>query len=174
MKALPWRFCAAILASLVCFAASNVQSGPEPILTDGNGNQLPSRDDGKTVKLDNSKDKEPPPVQKSWCETPPEWEVRIGLPGWLSALSGDSGVKGVVSDVEIPFRKLLDHTTHVPLVLSIDTRYKRWELFGDGQFVVVGDSVSLPGLLFTDAKLSLTSGLGEGFIGYRLINCQRA
>ena len=177
MKALPRRSCViilALLAAFLCLLADTGRAGPESILTDGNGNQLPSHDDGKAVKLDNSKDKEPPPIQKSWCETPPEWEVRIGLPGWLSSISGDTGVKGVVADVEIPFRKILDHTTHVPLVLSIDTRYQRWEFFGDGQFVVLGDSVSLPGLLFTDAKLSLTSGLGEGFIGYRLINCQRA
>ena len=149
--------------------ASITEAGP----VDLNGNALPDSSD-KAVKIDNSKDKEPPPIAKSWCETPPEWEVRIGLPGWLAGISGDVGVKGVAASESFDFDQLLTHLTHVPLVLSFDTRYKRWEFFGDGQFMVLGDEVSLPGLLFTNAHLSLTSGLGEAFIGYRLINCQRA
>ena len=115
-----------------------------------------------------------PAIQKSWCETPSEWEVRIGLPGWLAGISGDIGVKGVVADETFDFEQLFKHLTHVPLSLSFDTRYKRWEFFGDGQFMVLGDEVTLPGLLFTNAHMSLTSGLGEAFVGYRLINCQRA
>ena len=162
-----------LLLALACSAlllvfVPRTQAGP----VDLNGNALPGSDDAKAVKLDNSKDKELPPVQKGWCETPREWEVRLGLPGWLSSMSGDTGVKGVVADVDIPFHKLLDHLEHIPLVLSIDARYRQWEFFGDGQFITLTDSVSLPGLLFTNANMHLTSGLGEGFIGYRLINCQ--
>jgi hypothetical protein len=156
-------------ALLLAFV-SQTQAGP----VDLNGNALPGSDDGKAVKLDNSKDKEPPPIEKSWCETPPEWEIRFGMPGWLAGISGDVGVKGVAASESIDFDQLFKHLTHVPLAISFDTRYKRWEFFGDGQFMVLGDEVSLPGLLFTNAHLSLTSGLGEAFIGYRLINCQRA
>ena len=156
--------------SLLFAFASLTDAGP----VDLNGNALPSSDDGKAVKLDNSKDKELPPVAKTCCETPSEWEVRIGLPGWLAGISGDTGVKGVVADETFSFEQLFKHLTHVPLSLSFDTRYKRWEFFGDGQFMVLGDEVTLPGLLFTNAHMSLTSGLGEGFVGYRLINCQRA
>ena len=38
----------------------------------------------------------------------------------------------------------------------------------------VGDSASLPGLLFTNANVHVKSGLAEGFVGYRLINCDKA
>ena len=37
----------------------------------------------------------------------------------------------------------------------------------------VGNSAALPGLLFTTANLHLKSGLAEGFLGYRLINCDK-
>jgi opacity protein-like surface antigen len=116
----------------------------------------------------------PPAAPEPWCETPPTLEIRIGIPGWLAGLSGDSGVKGVVSSVDVGFDQLLRHLTHVPIVLSADIRYQRWEFFGDGQYMEVGASATLPGLLFTNANLHLKSGLAEGFVGYRLINCNKA
>jgi opacity protein-like surface antigen len=119
--------------------------------------------------------KSPPPLAPApWCETPPPFEIRIGIPGWLAGLSGDTGVKGVVSSPDVSFDQLLRHLTHVPIVLSADIRYQRWEFFGDGQYMEVGASATLPGLLFTNANLHLKSGLAEGFLGYRLINCNKA
>jgi opacity protein-like surface antigen len=119
--------------------------------------------------------KSPPPLAPPpWCETPPPFEIRIGIPGWLAGLSGDTGVKGVVSSPDVSFDQLLRHLTHVPIVLSADIRYQRWEFFGDGQYMEVGASATLPGLLFTNANLHLKSGLAEGFLGYRLINCNKA
>ena len=116
----------------------------------------------------------PPPEVQPSCETPGPFEIRIGVPGWLAGISGDSGVKGVVSSPDVSFDKLFNHLTHVPIVLSIDVRYQRWELFGDGQYMELGTSAALPGLLFTTANLHIKSGLAEGFLGYRLINCSKA
>ena len=118
--------------------------------------------------------KEVPVVEKSWCETPPLWEVRIGMPGWLSGVSGDAGVKGVVGSVDVPFHAILDHLTHVPISLSMDIRYQRWEIFGSGQYLELGDSVTLPGLLFTNANMHLKLGGLGTFVGYRVINCDNA
>ena len=94
--------------------------------------------------------------------------------GWIAGLSGDTGVKGVVTSPDISFDELFNHLTHVPIALSADIRYQRWEFFGDGQYMEVGASATLPGLLFTNANLHLKSGLAEGFVGYRLINCDKA
>jgi len=118
--------------------------------------------------------KEAPPPPQPWCETPATLEIRIGVPGWLAGVSGNSGVKGVVTDVDVSFDQLLTHLTHVPLSLSVDVRYQRWEFFGDGLYMEVGASASLPGLLFTNANIHLKSGLAEGFVGYRVINCDKA
>src|SRR5215471_21685343 len=69
--------------------------------------------------------KEVPVAEKSWCETPPPWEIRVGAPGWFAGLSGDVGVKGVVSDIDVSFDQLFRHLTHVPIALSADIRYHR-------------------------------------------------
>src|SRR5262245_8792552 len=130
--------------------------------------QEPLGNDGKDYS------KEAVPLEKSWCQTPPPWEIRIGAPGWLAGLSGDIGVKGVVGSADVSFSQLFTHLTHVPIVLSADLRYKRWELFGDGQYMEVGASTTLPGLLFTNANVHLKDGFAEGFLGYRFINCDKA
>jgi len=150
--------------------AAKVHGGPVGL----NETAVPDSSDNKAVKIDNSKEKELPPIKESWCQTPPPWEIRVGLPGWLAGISGETGVKGVDANEDIRFEQLLTHLTHFPLVLSVDARYQRWEFFGDGQYMEVGDAVSLPGLLFTNANIHLISGLAEGFIGFRLIHCDKA
>jgi len=116
----------------------------------------------------------PPPPPQPWCETPQTLEIRIGVPGWMAGVSVNSGVKGVVTSPDVSFDQILTHLTHIPLTLSVDVRYQRWEFFGDGLYMEVGASASLPGLLFTNANIHLKSGLGEGFVGYRVINCNKA
>ena len=140
---------------------------------DANGNALPDANDGKSTLIDNSKGKEVP-VEKSWCETPKPLEIRIGLPAWLAGVSGESGVKGVVDSVDVRFDQLLKHLTHFPIALAADVRYQRWEFFMDGQYIELGTSATLPGLLFTDANVHIKNALAEGFVGYRLVNCDKA
>ena len=115
--------------------------------------------------------KEVPLVEKSWCETPSLWEVRIGAPAWLAGISGDSGVKGIEASSDVKFQQLLKHLTHFPIALSINARYQRWEFWVDGQYIQLGTSATLPGLLFTDANVHIKNALAEGFVGYRVINC---
>jgi hypothetical protein len=67
----------------------------------------------------------PPPPPQPWRETPPTLEIRIGVPGWLAGVSGDSGVKGVVTSPDVGVDQLHRHLTHVPIVLSADIRYRR-------------------------------------------------
>jgi opacity protein-like surface antigen len=147
------RFLERLLVATAFFLAPLLLAGSEP--------------------YDISKEAPPPPPQP-WCETPQTLEIRIGVPGWLAGLSGDVGVKGVVSNIDVGFDQIFRHLTHVPLALSADVRYHRWEFFGDGQYMEVGDSATLPGLLFTNAHAHVKYGLGEAFVGYRLINCDKA
>jgi opacity protein-like surface antigen len=125
------------------------------------------------TEYDISKETPPPPPQP-WCETPKTLEIRIGVPGWMAGVSGNSGVKGVVTSPDVSFDQILTHLTHIPLSLSVDVRYQRWEFFGDGLYLDVGASASLPGLLFTNANIHLQTGFAEGFVGYRVINCDKA
>ncbi len=126
-----------LLTATMLLSAAAIFAGPEP--------------------YDISKEAPPPPPQP-WCETPATLEIRIGVPGWLAGVSGNSGVKGVVTDADVSFDQIFTHLTHVPLSLSVDVRYQRWEFFGDGLYMEVGASATLPGLLFTNANIHLQDG----------------
>ena len=78
----------------------------------------------------------------------------------------------MVAPVHIDFDDLLDRLDGIA-VLSLYARHDRWEVFGDGEYLAVSDSVKLPGLLFTDANLKLKTGFWQTFLGYRLINCEQ-
>ena len=147
-----------LLLVTILFSSSMILfGGTEPLAADG-------KDYSKEVV----------PVEQSWCQTPPPWEIRIGAPGFMLGVSGNTGIKGVVTSPDISFNQIFSHLTHVPLGLSADIRYQRWEFFGDGMYMDVGASASLPGLLFTNANIHLQVGLAEGFVGYRVINCDKA
>jgi opacity protein-like surface antigen len=115
----------------------------------------------------------PSPPPEPWCVTPPNSEFRIGLPGWITGLQGDFGVKGVVTDQDVKFTDILKRLDMIAAG-SLYARYHRWELFADGQYLKLHDTAVLPGLLFDTARVSLKSAFAEGFVGYRLINCERA
>jgi hypothetical protein len=115
----------------------------------------------------------PPPPPEPWCVTPPDTEFRIGIPGWITGLQGDFGVRGVVTDQDVKFTDILKQLDMIA-VGSLYARYHRWEIFADGQYLKISDTAKLPGLLFDTARVSLKSAFAEAFVGYRLINCQRA
>jgi hypothetical protein len=115
----------------------------------------------------------PTPPPESWCVTPPDTEFRIGIPGWMAGLSGEFGVLGVVTDQDVKFTDILKRLDMLGSG-SIYARYHRWEIFADGQYMKVSDTAVLPGLLFDTARVSLKSAFVGSFIGYRLINCQKA
>jgi opacity protein-like surface antigen len=110
-------------------------------------------------------------VETNWCETPSPVEFRLGIPGWMPGLSGDFGVRGVVSDQDVNFTDILKRLDMIA-VGSLYARYHRWEIFADGQYLKISDTAQLPGLLFDRARISLKSAFAESFLGYRLINCQ--
>ena len=151
------KFAVFILTAILFSGSNIVFAGTEPLATD-----------------DKDYSKEAVPLEKSWCETPSLCEVRIGLPGWLAGISGDSGVRGLETSSDVKFEQLLKHLTHVPVALSINARYRRWEFWVDGQYIEVGTSATLPTLPLTNANVHLKNALAEGFIGYRLINCENA
>lgn len=151
------KFAVFILTAILFSGSNIVFAGTEPLATD-----------------DKDYSKEAEPLEKSWCETPSLWEVRIGLPGWLAGISGDSGVRGLETSSDVRFEQLLKHLTHVPVALSINARYRRWEFWVDGQYIEVGTSATLPTLPLTNANVHVKNALAEGFIGYRLINCENA
>ena len=151
---------------LLSFAAI-ANAGP----VDLNGTALPDANDGKTTVIDNSKEKETPPMVQQRCAAPKDTEVRIGLPAWMASVSGDAGVKGIVTEQDVDFTDILKRLDMMASG-SLYFRYHRWELFADGLYLKVGDTADLRGILFDSARVSLKQAFAESFIGYRLINCE--
>ena len=113
-----------------------------------------------------------PVVEKSGCVPPSDTEFRIGLPGWLSGLSGDFGVRGVVADVDIGFKDILRRVDMIASG-SLYARSRRWEFFADGLYLRVSDDAELRGVLFGSGHIAVKSAFAEGFVGYRVINCEK-
>lgn len=86
-------------------------------------------------------------------------------------MSGDFGVRGVVTDQDIKFHDILDHLDMLASS-SLYARYHRWELMADGLYLRLSADASLRGTLFDGAHVSLKQAYAEWFIGYRLINCE--
>ena len=112
------------------------------------------------------------PALESRYTTPADTEFRIGIPGWLSGLSGDIGVRGVVTDPDISFGDILNNLDMM-LAGSIYARYHRWEFSADGLYLRVSKDAQLRGLLFGAAHVAIKDAFSEQFIGYRLINCDQ-
>jgi hypothetical protein len=144
-----------LLFSLVWFLCGTLFAGPEPI------------SDSKDYSKESA-----PPLQESWCQPPPPWEFRFGIPGWMAGISGDFGVKGVDTEQDVDFTDILKRLDMIAAG-SLYARYHRWEIYADGQYIKLSDTAVLPGLLFDTAHVALKSAFAEGFLGYRLINCQR-
>jgi len=117
--------------------------------------------------------KSAPGVQQQTGTTPDDVEFQIGIPGWMSGLSGDFGVRGVVADTDVSFGDLLSDLDMMAAG-SIYARYHRWEFSANGLYLKVSDSAPLRGLLFGNARVSLKDAFSEQFLGYRLINCNDA
>jgi hypothetical protein len=150
----------ALAIAQVLLLVSRIEAG-----VDANGNTLPESGDGKDSK-------KTPPIVSSGCVAPADTEFRIGFPGWIAGLSGDFGVRGFVSEQDIKFTDILKRLDMIA-VGSLYARYHRWEIFADGQYGKVSDTAPLRGVLFDSARISFKSAFAEGFVGYRLINCEK-
>jgi hypothetical protein len=154
--------CGGLLLAFV----SKAQTAP----VDLNGTSLPDPSDGKGV-IDNSKEKETPPMVQGACVTPKDTELRIGLPSWVAGVTGDAGVKGIITEQDLSFTDILKDLNMLASG-SLYFRYHRWEIFADGLYVKIGDTADLRGILFDSARVSLKQAFAEEFIGYRVINCE--
>src|SRR3989442_1853138 len=103
---------------------------------------------------------ETPPLQPTGCLAPPDVEFRIGLPGWITGLSGDFGVRGIVTEQDLKFTDILKDLDMIASG-SLYARYHRWEIFADGQYMKVSDTARLRGLLFQEANVDLKSAFAE-------------
>src|ERR1700730_2253939 len=88
---------------------------------------------------------EPKAIQQPTPIPTSPWEIKVGVPSWLSFVTGDLGVHGITSHVNVGPNTILRHSNFIA-ALSGDVRR--------GRFVVTGD------FLYLDAQAgSFTNGL---------------
>ncbi|MGH7939172.1 MAG: hypothetical protein ACREFG_11760, partial [Chthoniobacterales bacterium] len=130
------------------------------------GDSPPDLGDGKAGPSEKSKKI---PMVQGASVAPPDTEFRIGIPTWVTGLSGDFGVRGVVANPDISFGDILNNLDMMAAG-SIYARYHRWEFSADGLYLRVSKTAQLRGLLFGSAHVVLKDAFSEQFIGYRLIH----
>jgi len=116
---------------------------------------------------DTSKELAPPPTI---TESGP-WHFNLGMPGWLAGVSGDIGLHGITSDVDVGFDKIISHVKGIAS-FSADARYNRFGVYADILYLGLSDSV-YPGGLISSANLDLSEYLVDGEVYYRVIEGPR-
>jgi hypothetical protein len=110
-----------------------------------------------------SKEIAPPPTI---TETEP-WYFNIGMPGWVASVSGDIGLHGITSSVDVDFGKIISHTKGIAS-FSVDARKGRFGVYGDILYLGLSDSV-YPGGLISSENLDLSEYLIDAELYYRVV-----
>ncbi len=113
-----------------------------------------------------SKETAPPTITQS-----EPWHFNLGMPGWLAGVSGDIGLHGVTSDVDVGFDQIIRHVKGIAS-FSADARYDRFGVYGDILYLGLSDAV-YPNGLVSSAILDLSEYLVDGEVYYRVVEGPR-
>jgi len=118
------------------------------------------------------------PVELEAKETAPPtitqsepWHFNLASPGWLASISGEVGLRGVNSNVDVDFGKIIRQVKGVAS-FSADARYDRFGVYADILYMGLSDAVYPSGLV-SSAILDLSQYLIDGEAYYRVIECPR-
>jgi len=99
------------------------------------------------------------------------WYFNIGMPGWLAFVSGDIGLHGITSDVDVGFDKIITHVAGIASI-SAEARYGRFGVYGDFLYMSLSAGVYGDGLV-KKANLTLDQYLADGELYYRVLEGPR-
>jgi hypothetical protein len=99
------------------------------------------------------------------------WEIKVGAPAWLSFVTGDIGVHGITSHVDVGPNTILRHTNFIAS-LSGDVRRGRFGVTGDFLYLNGQDGTFTNGLT-SKIDLHLEEFLGEFGVYWRMIEGPR-
>jgi hypothetical protein len=126
------HLCLILFALGSCAVFAEASSSPKTATTTSGSKATPS--DAKDMK-----EITPPQVEQSSA-----LKCRIGIPAWASAVSGQAGVRGNVSNIGyISFTNIIRHLDCVvPGSISVD--YGKWGFLLEGQYVKLSEDFSVP------------------------------
>jgi hypothetical protein len=114
---------------------------------------------------------EPKAVQQPTPKPTAPWEIKVGAPSWLSFVSGDLGVHGITSHVNVGPNTILRHSNFIAS-LSGDVRKGRFGATGDFLYLNGQDGTFTNGLT-SKIDLNLEEFLGEFGLYWRMIDGPR-
>ena len=99
------------------------------------------------------------------------WYFNIGIPGWLAFVSGDIGLHGHTSSVDVDFGKIISQTKGIAS-FSAEARKGRFGVYADILYLGLADSV-YPGGLMSSTNLHLSEYLVDAEVYYRVVEGPR-
>jgi len=95
--------------------------------------------------------------------------TEIGAYGFMSDISGDATISNVTTDVDVPFKDLLENLDFGAMAF-IEHRRGKWSLIGDLFYVKISvdDTVASNPILSVTLDAEVKQLLLEGFVGYRV------
>lgn len=118
------------------------------------------------VELQSKEIAPPPPTI-----TDDQWHFNLGMPGWIAFVSGEVGLQGVNTDVDVPFDKTIRQVTGIAS-FSADVRKGRFGVYADILYLGLADSV-YPSGLTSSTNIDLSEYLVDGEVYYRVIEGPR-
>jgi hypothetical protein len=94
------------------------------------------------------------------------WHFNIGMPGWFAFLSGDIGLHGATSNVNVDFGQIITHVTGIASI-SADVRKGRWGVYGDLLYMSLSEGI-YGDRLVKKANLTVDSYIADAEVYYRV------
>ena len=96
-----------------------------------------------------------------------QWHFNIALPAWMPFLSGDIGLHGFTSNVNVDFGQILTHTAGIG-PFSADARKGRFGVHADIVYLSLSEGIYGDGLV-KKANLTLDTYIADGEVYYRVL-----
>jgi hypothetical protein len=118
------------------------------------------------IELEPKETAAPPTITES-----EPWHLNLGMPGWLASVSGDIGLHGTTSDVDVGFDKIIRQVKGIAS-FSAEVRYDRFGVYADILYLGLSDAV-YPNGLISSTILDLSEYLVDGEVYYRVVEGPR-
>jgi len=99
------------------------------------------------------------------------WHFNLGVPGWLASVSGDIGLRGITSNVDVNFDQILRHIDWAYSV-SAEARKGRFGVYADLLYLEASDALYNNGML-SKVNIGLSEYLVDGEAFYRVVEAPR-
>src|SRR4051794_16718031 len=91
-----------LLGAIIAVAANTLRAGPLDVVEQNH---------------------RPPPTDN-------QWSFRLAMYGWMQSLDGTIGIRGIESEVDVPFSDILEQLNFGAMG-TIEVRYGRWAVAAD-------------------------------------------